>query len=111
MSADGAMPMPPIERRAPRSDKMSPNMFSVTSDVELPRRPDETQRRRVDIEARRWRHRDTAPRKSRKISRKKAIDGSTFALSTHVTFGARPFRPRRRASAKLASNSRSDPDA
>ena len=29
MSADGAKPMPPISP-APRSDRMSPNMFSVT---------------------------------------------------------------------------------
>ena len=29
-SAEGAMPMPPINP-APRSDRMSPNMFSVTT--------------------------------------------------------------------------------
>ncbi len=30
ISADGAMPMPPT-RAAVRSDRMSPNMFSITS--------------------------------------------------------------------------------
>ena len=46
---------------------------------------------------------------SRKMRRKNAIDGSTLALSTHVTLAARSGRRRRRASANAASNSRSEP--
>ena len=44
---------------------------------------------------------------SRKMLRKNAIDGSTLALSTHVTRPALPFARRCRASRKANSHSRS----
>ena len=88
MSADGAMPMPPI-RPAPRSDRMSPNMFSVTTTSNPMALHDPAKRRGVDVDAVRV---DVGIRAahSRKISRKKAIEGSTFALSTQVTRRRRP---------------------
>ena len=48
MSADGAMPMPPI-RPAARSERMSPNMFSVTSTSKRSRPLHQVQRLGVDV--------------------------------------------------------------
>ena len=89
MSADGAMPMPPTSAAA-RSDRMSPNMFSVTSTSKLPGLADEVERRRVDVVVARLDVRECARRARRRSCGRTPSTRNTLALSTQVTLPGRP---------------------